>query len=65
MYARFLIDILNDKQRGTDLLQRARESVNSKFNAFENNADDALDAQHLKASGLACVIIEGSMTNMG
>ena len=48
-----------------DLIQRARESVNSKFNAFESNADDVLDVQHLKTSGVACIIIEGTMTNLG
>lgn len=65
LYAKFLIEILNDKQRGLDLIQRARESVNSKFNVFDANNDDALDISSLNSSGTPCIIIEGSTTNLG
>lgn len=30
MYAKFLIDILNDKEGGQDLLSRAKDATNTK-----------------------------------
>lgn len=37
MYARFLIEILNDKERGEELVNRANEASNIKNNYNESN----------------------------
>ena len=37
MYAKFLIDILNDKDAGQDLLSRAKDATNVKHNYYDAN----------------------------
>lgn len=37
LYANFLIEVLNDKEAGQDLLNRVKEALNAKMNYFEGN----------------------------
>ena len=40
LYANFLIEILNDRESGQELLARARDNALTKGNMYENKEDD-------------------------
>jgi hypothetical protein len=63
MYAKFLIEILNDKESGTDLLSRAKDATNIKQN-YENNAEES-DINSVANDGTPCVFICGDNDNLG
>ena len=60
LYANFLIEILNDKEGGQDLMTRAKDAINAKMNYFEgNNISDENDISSLSSNGTACMYISG------
>ena len=61
MYAEFLIEILNDKESGAELLSRAKDTAISKSNIIESNMDQNL----LQSDGAACIVASGEANKLG
>lgn len=59
MYAKFLIEILNDKEAGQDLLSRAKDATNVKQNYYDGNNinEDLGDITTMTANGTPCIYI--------
>ena len=61
MYAEFLIEIMNDKEGGSELLSRAKDTAISKNNFIEANVEQSL----LQSDGAACIVASGESNKLG
>ena len=60
MYAKFLIEILNDKEAGQDLLSRAKDATNVKQNYYDGNnlnGEDLSDISQMSSNGTPCIYV--------
>jgi len=67
LYAKFLIEILNDKEGGQDLLSRAKDAANIKQNYFDagNMHDDMNDMSAMSSNGTPCIYVTGETDKIG
>ena len=67
LYAKFLIEILNDKEGGQDLLSRAKDAANIKQNYFDagNMHDDMNDMSAMSSNGTPCIYVTGESDKIG
>jgi PAS domain S-box-containing protein len=67
MYAKFLIEILNDKEGGQDLLSRAKDATNIKQNYYDANNmhEDLSDISAISANGTPCIYVTGENDKIG
>ena len=67
MYAKFLIDILNDKEGGQDLLSRAKDATNIKQNYYDANTmhEDLSDMNAITQNGTPCIYVTGDNDKIG
>jgi hypothetical protein len=67
LYAKFLIEILNDKEGGQDLLSRAKDASNIKQNYFDagNLHDDMNDISSMSTNGTPCIYVAGEPDKIG
>jgi PAS domain S-box-containing protein len=67
MYAKFLIEILNDREGGQDLLSRAKEATNIKQNFYDvnNMNDDMNDIGSMSTNGTPCIYVTGDNDKIG
>ena len=65
-YAKFLIEILNDKEGGAELLLRAKESQNTKQGFEGNNMnEDMNDINLVSTNGTPCIYVSGESDKTG
>jgi len=60
MYAKFLIEILNDKDSGQELLSRAKDATNIKQNYENHVQQDLSDISAMSSDGTPCIYIYGN-----
>ena len=67
LYAKFLIEIFNDKEGGQDLLSRAKDAANIKQNYFDagNLHDDMNDISAMSTNGTPCIYVTGEADKIG
>ena len=66
LYSNFIIEILNDRETGCELLAKAKETANLRggFQAKVVNLD-ANDVSNYVQDGTACIYISGEIDNLG
>ena len=64
---KFLIEILNDKEGGQDLLTRAKDAANIKQNYFDAGSmhDDMNDISAMSTNGTPCIYVTGDVDKIG
>jgi len=66
LYATYLVEILNDKESGTELMSRAKEAANMRVNLdFNNFNEDFSDIMNYAPDGTPCVYISGETERLG
>mmetsp|Transcript_29897 Transcript_29897/g.29065 ORF Transcript_29897/g.29065 Transcript_29897/m.29065 type:complete len:405 (+) Transcript_29897:1690-2904(+) len=67
MYAKFLIEILNDKEAGKELLSRAKDATNIKQNFYDGNNgnEDYADIVQMSNNGTPCIYVSGDSDKIG
>jgi len=66
LYAKFLIEVLNDREAGLDFLQRAKDLSNVKEWIFEDIIGGELqDLAQLNTNGTPCIYVSGDSDKIG
>jgi len=67
MYAKFLIEILNDKEAGKELISRAKDATNIKQNFYDGNNgnEDFADIIQMSSNGTPCIYVSGDNDKIG
>ena len=66
LYSSFIIEILNDRETGSELLIKAKEAANLR-GGFDATAgiQDANDVSNYVQDGTPCIYISGEIDNLG
>jgi hypothetical protein len=66
LYASYLIEILNDKELGNELLMKAKEAAVVRANYDYNNFDEeSSDMSSFSHDGTPCVYVSGEQDKLG
>lgn len=64
LYGRYLIEILHDKESGSEQLQRAKDVANMKQNYVIGSFDEVSNIMQISSDGTPCVIVSGEPDRM-
>lgn len=62
-YSRYLSQVLNDKQRGQELMARAKEATTGKTNFLDG--DSGFDSADVQRNGQPCIFVSGQADDVG
>ena len=65
MYSKFLSEILNDKEGGSELMQRYKEAISGKMGGGYETQENITELNILNQNGIPCIILSAQEDKMG
>jgi hypothetical protein len=65
LYGRYQIEILQDRESGQELLQRAKEFANQKQNLLQGGMEGSTDIHQISSDGTPCIFVSGEPDKLG